>query len=130
MLTVSIGGPLCAELFVNSIALFADMGRVWLSWEEKVDQDRHYHLGQGGDRTACREGYRQPGSLEEDGVSQSKGSMTTVRSLLRTQRNSGGHRIGTFMAFDTCQIVTIVNQWPRRARKEIKNRIPLHWRKY
>lgn len=40
------------------------------------------------------------GGGEEDEVSQLKDSVATVRSLRLMQRNSGSHRIGTFVAFE------------------------------
>lgn len=57
-------------------------------------------------------------SDEEDGVSQLKGLVATVRGLHLLKRNSRSHR--TLMEFDTCQVENMVGLWPRRARKEIK----------
>lgn len=57
MLIVTMGGPLCAELFINSAAaLCANVGRMWLAWEAKVGEDRHYHLSKIQDAAACWEG--------------------------------------------------------------------------
>lgn len=77
-------------------------------------------MSEGGAQQPALKDRRNWWSDEEDGVSQLKGLVATVRSLHLLKRNSRSHRIGTLMEFDICQVENIVGLWPRRARKEIK----------